>query len=460
MPDLLQHLLQLKNSDEYPLHMPGHKRQFGKELLGNPYEIDITEIEGYDNLYEAEGILKEAMQRAARVCGAEETFFLVNGSTAGILSAITGVTQPGDRIIVARNCHKAVFHALELRQLKAAYLHPAYLKEWDMPGAVSTEEVREQIKKYPDAKAVVITSPTYEGIVSPITQIAELTHEAGIPLIVDEAHGAHFPHDKRFPESAIQSGADVVIQSMHKTLPSFTQTALIHMKKGYVNTERIKEYIGYYQTSSPSYLFMAGMDQCMALIEEKGSRLWDDFFGMREAFFKEMKALTHIRIYPDNEPGKLVVSVKGTNMTGRQLQKILLEKYHIQVEMAAESYVLGILTLCDTQEGFERLLAALLEIDRGLESSEMVKNVYKEANIAEDVVYSLSEIRRREREAVLFTEAEGSVIADYVNLYPPGIPLLIPGERIKKEHITLIESYLAGDLHVQGINNGNIWVCR
>jgi len=128
--------------------------------------------------------------------------------------------------------------------------------------------------------------------------------------------------------------------------------------------------------------------------------------------------------------------------------------------MAAESYVLGILTLCDTQEGFERLLAALLEIDRGLESSEMVKNVYKEANIAEDVVYSLSEIRRREREAVLFTETEGRVIADYVNLYPPGIPLLIPGERIKKEHIALMEGYLAGDLHVQGINNGNIWVCR
>lgn len=460
MPDLLQHLLQLKNSDEYPLHMPGHKRQFGEKLLGNPYEIDITEIEGYDNLYEADGILKEAMERAAKVCGAEETFFLVNGSTVGILSAVTAVTQPGDKIIVARNCHKAVFHAMELRQLKAVYLHPQYLMEWDMSGAVSVDEVRELLQQHPDARAVVITSPTYEGIVSPVAEIAAVVHEAGIPLIVDEAHGAHFPHDKRFPESAIQAGADVVIQSMHKTLPSFTQTALLHMKKGYADTACIKEYIGYYQTSSPSYLFMAGMDQCMALLEEKGSRLWDNFFEMQENLSKTLKELDYIRIFSENEPGKLVVSVKGTNMSGRQLQQILLEKYHIQVEMAAGSYVLGILTFCDTKEGFERLATALLEIDRGLKSSETVKNVYEEANITEDVVYSLSEVRRKEKEETLFSETEGRIVADYVNLYPPGIPLLIPGERIKREHITLIEGYLARNMHVQGMNNGNIWVCR
>lgn len=460
MPDLLQHLLQLNHSDEYPLHMPGHKRRFGEMLFANPYGIDITEIEGYDNLYEAEGILKEAMERAAMVCGAEETFFLVNGSTVGLLSAITAVTQPKDRIIVARNCHKAVFHAMELRQLRAAYLHPEYLKDWDMSGAISVPEVEELLKKCPDTKAVVITSPTYEGIVSPVAEIAELTHKAGVPLIVDEAHGAHFPHDERFPMSAIEAGADVVIQSMHKTLPSFTQTALLHMKKGYVDTECIKEYIGYYQTSSPSYLFMAGMDQCMALIEEKGSRLWDPFFEMREDFSEKIKGLSRIRIYQENEPGKLVVSVKGTNMTGRQLQKVLLEKYHIQMEMAAGSYVLGIFTCCDTGEGFERLATALLEIDRGLESSEMVKNVYEEANICEDVVYSLSEMSRKKKEEISLEEAEGEITAVYVNLYPPGIPILVPGERIKKEHIALIDNYLAKDMYVQGISNGNIWVCR
>lgn len=483
MADLLEHLQKLQSSDEYPFHMPGHKRNFGADFMDNPYGIDITEIEGYDNLYEAEGILQDAMKRAAKVCGAEETFFLVNGSTAGLFSAITGVTDPGDRILVARNCHKAVFHAIELRQLQAVYLHPEFIEKWDLLGSVRVEEVSQKLKEYPDIKAVLITSPTYDGIVSPVKEIADICHKAGIPLIVDEAHGAHFPHDDRFPESAIQSGADVVIQSMHKTLPSFTQTALIHMKKGYADVNRIREYIGFYQTSSPSYLFMAGMDRCMGLIEQKGSHLWDEFFRLREDFSNRTASLSHIRIYEENEPGKVVISVKNTTMTGRQLQQILLEKYHLQMEMTAETYVVGILTLCDTKEGFERLAEALIEIDRTLDagssnkkadgkaempedtgidpaqSSEMVKNFFREALRTEDVVYSLSEIRKKRKEMLPFKEAEGRIVADYVNLYPPGIPLLIPGERITKDHISLIQGYLEKNMHVQGILDGKAWVC-
>lgn len=466
MADLLEHLQKLQSSDEYPFHMPGHKRNFGADFMDNPYGIDITELEGYDNLYEADGILQDAMKRAAKVCGAEETFFLVNGSTAGLLSAITGVTDPGDRILVARNCHKAVFHAMELRQLQAVYLHPEYIENWDLLGSIRAEEVSHKLKEYPDIKAAVITSPTYDGIVSPVKEITEICHKAGIPLIVDEAHGAHFPHDDRFPESAIQSGADVVIQSMHKTLPSFTQTALIHMKKGYADVDRIREYIGFYQTSSPSYLFMAGMDRCMGMIEQKGSSLWDEFFRLREEFSNRTKSLSHIRIYEENEPGKVVISVKNTTMTGRQLQQILLQQYHLQMEMTAETYVVGILTLCDTEEGFARLAEALIEIDRTLDtgtdpaqSSEMVKNFFQEALRTEDVVYSLSEIRKKRKETIPFEEAEGRIVADYVNLYPPGIPLLIPGERITKDHISLIQGYLAKNMHVQGIIDGKAWVC-
>ena len=483
MSDLLEHLQKLQKSDEYPFHMPGHKRNFGSDFMDNPYGIDITEIEGYDNLYEADGILADAMKRAAKVCGAEETFFLVNGSTVGLLAAITGVTNPGDRILVARNCHKAVFHAMELRQLQAVYLHPEYVEDWDLLGGINPQEVFQKLERYPDIKAVVITSPTYDGIVSPVKEIAGIVHEAGIPLIVDEAHGAHFPHDERFPESAIQSGADVVVQSMHKTLPSFTQTALLHMKKGFADVDRIREYIGFYQTSSPSYLFMAGMDKCMELIEKQGSHLWDEFFCLRDDFFEKIKGLDYIRIYTDNEPGKLVISVKNTGMTGRELHERLLQDYQIQMEMAAESYVLGIITMCDTKEGFGRLAEALVTIDKELaafgvqrrnieeaaqlqrpnkdsfQSSEIVKNVFAETFMCEDVVYSLAEIRQIKKEEMSFKEAEGRVSGDYVNLYPPGIPFLIPGERITKDHISLIQGYLAKRLHVQGISNGNIWVC-
>lgn len=483
MSDVIKKLRQLNESDEYPFHMPGHKRNYNAGILADAYGIDITEIIGYDNLYEAEGMLEKAMERAARVYGAEESFFLVNGSTVGILSAITGVTKRGDRILVARNCHKAVFHAMELRELQTVYLHPEYILEWEMPGTIRPQEVEEKLEQFPDIKAVVITSPTYEGLVSDVEAIAKITHAKNIPLIVDEAHGAHLVLDERFPKSALECDADVVIQSMHKTLPSFTQTAILHMKKRYVDTARIKEYIGYYQTSSPSYLFMAGMDYCIGEIENKGSSLWDSFFEIREEFLTKMERLNHIRIYQENDPCKLVISVKGTNLSGNELQRILLEDYHLQMEMAAESYVLGIVTMCDTKEGFDRLAEALLAIDAGLQdvlcndsgdkhhvdvvenkkngsviSTNLFSNIVK--NLQEDIVYTLAEVREKETEIVSLAEAVGKICAGYVNLYPPGIPLFLPGERITEEHVNLITRYLEKDMHVQGITEGTIQVCK
>jgi len=476
MSDIIRKLQQLNESDEYPLHMPGHKRSVGCGFLDDVYGIDITEIIGYDNLYEADGMLKVAMERAARVYGAEETFFLVNGSTVGILSAITGVAKRGERILVARNCHKAVFHAIELRDLQAVYLHPEYLPEWDIAGGIDPQEVADRLSEYPDSKAIVITSPTYEGIVSDVAAIAELAHAHNIPLIVDEAHGAHLPFDARFPKSALACGADIVIQSMHKTLPSFTQTALIHMKKGYADIARIREYIGYYQTSSPSYLFMAGMDACIAQMEKEGAHLWDAFFAMREEFMQKMATLRNIRILQGNDPCKLVISVKETAMTGRKLQRILLDRYHIQLEMAAETYVLGIITMCDTKEGFDRLAKALLEIDRELAdeiTANEDKRVSPESTLCEkdffgdmawypqeDIIYTLAEVREKETKEVLLEEAEGYICTDYVNLYPPGIPLFLPGERITKEHIALIDRYLEKGMHVQGVNGHTIHVCK
>jgi len=474
MSDIIRKLQQLNESDEYPLHMPGHKRSVGCGFLDDVYGIDITEIIGYDNLYEADGMLKDAMERAAGVYGAEETFFLVNGSTVGILSAITGVAKRGERILVARNCHKAVFHAIELRDLQAVYLHPKYLPEWDIAGGIDSQEVEAKLLQYPDIRAIVITSPTYEGIVSDVESIAKIAHEHNIPLIVDEAHGAHLPFDKRFPKSALAGDADIVIQSMHKTLPSFTQTALIHMKKGYADIARIKEYIGYYQTSSPSYLFMAGMDECIATLEKEGSHLWDAFFEMREDFLKKMAILQNIRILQDNDPCKLVISVKDTDLSGNRLQKILLDKYHIQLEMAAETYVLGIITMCDTKEGFDRLAEALLEIDGSIaktvtavsdeekesDSSDGRNNFSGWEECEEDIVYSLAEVKEKDTEEILIDDADRRICADYVNLYPPGIPLLLPGERITREHITLINRYLEKDMHVQGESERRILVCR
>ena len=223
---LEQKLNELEQSDIYPFHMPGHKRAFLP--FANPYAIDITEIEGFDNLHHATGILQEAQQKAADLYGAKKTYYLVNGSTCGLLAAISAAVPRGGKILVARNCHKAVYHAMYLRQLVPVYLYPEDTA-YGIQGQVTPQMVRKQLEQTPDIRAVVITSPTYDGVVSDVQNIADIVHAYGIPLIVDEAHGAHFGFSPEFPENATRLGADAVIMSVHKTLPAFTQTALLHL---------------------------------------------------------------------------------------------------------------------------------------------------------------------------------------------------------------------------------------
>ena len=212
---LEQKLNELEQSDIYPFHMPGHKRAFLP--FANPYAIDITEIEGFDNLHHATGILQEAQQKAADLYGAQKTYYLVNGSTCGLLAAISAAVPRGGKILVARNCHKAVYHAMYLRQLVPVYLYPEDTA-YGIQGQVTPQMVQKQLKQTPDIRAVVITSPTYDGVVSDIQSIADIVHAYGIPLIVDEAHGAHFGFSPEFPENATRLGADAVIMSVHLSL--------------------------------------------------------------------------------------------------------------------------------------------------------------------------------------------------------------------------------------------------
>ena len=215
-----QKLKALAQSDVYPFHMPGHKRQLSGFF---PYEFDITEIEEFDNLHHAKGLLLEAQQYAAQMYQSWKAYYLVNGSTCGILAAISAVTTKGGRILVARNCHKAVYNAIYLRGLKAEYVYPV-ATHYGIQGQIQATDVERKLVEKPDIQAIVITSPTYDGLVSDIRAIADLAHTHGIPLIVDEAHGAHFGLDEAFPDNATVLGADAVIMSVHKTLPAPTQT--------------------------------------------------------------------------------------------------------------------------------------------------------------------------------------------------------------------------------------------
>ncbi len=493
-PGLLERLTEYAGSDAYPFHMPGHKRrEIPDGIPGgfpDPYGIDITEIDGFDNLHHAEGILKDAMETVAAIYGADRSWYLVNGSTCGILSAVFAATENGGKILTARNCHKAVYHAICLNRLEAEYLYPEEITEFRINGGIRAEDVRKALEK--DAmrcagnsgdvrgkitkiQAVLITSPTYEGVVSDIRAIADAAHEYGIPLIVDEAHGAHLEYADQchsFPKSALEYGADIVIQSLHKTLPCFTQTAILHVKGKLVDQDRISRYLSMFQTSSPSYLFMAGMERCIRYMDGDGRNEMIRYEKRLERFMERMEGLQVLEVLDREicgkyrtvagwDPSKIVVStMRAEDFHGEELAETLRRKYHLEMEMTAPEYVIAMTSLMDTEEGFERLGTALLEIDgalrRRMESGRKEKAASEtpeglESKLSHPVRRMLiCEAMDADTERTAFQDTVGKVSAEFVYLYPPGIPIIAPGEVFTDAIVEKIMAYKAAGLLVQG----------
>ena len=444
--------------------MPGHKRNQIRFGEGLPYGIDITEIEGFDDLHHADGIIKEAQQEAARLYGAEETKFLVNGSTAGILSAVLGCTKKGDQILVARNCHKSVYHAIFLNELEPVYLWPGFSRQFQLNTEISVSAVKAALTKHSRIKAVVIVSPTYDGVVSDIESIAEAVHERGIPLIVDEAHGAHFGFHPYFPENALKKGADVVIHSLHKTLPSLTQTALLHMRGEYIDKRRISSYLDMLQSSSPSYILMASIHECIRMLREEKEQLFEPYVRNLDTLRKNLQNLKHLKLVQTEhyDRSKLVISVRHTDMSGRELYRELLEKYHLQMEMAAGSYVLAMTSPGDTKEGFARLEQALFELDA---AAKLRENVQEDdiAKLPENPVICTSAkaalCGAKETTYLPVEKSEGMISLEYAYLYPPGCPMIVPGERISRECIKRLAGYQKLGFKIEGLEKeGSIGV--
>ena len=493
-PGLLERLTEYAGSDAYPFHMPGHKRrEITDGIPGgfpDPYGIDITEIDGFDNLHHAEGILKDAMDEAAAIYGTDRSWYLVNGSTCGILSAVFATTENGGKILTARNCHKAVYHAICLNRLEAEYLYPEEITEFGINGGIRAEDVRKALEK--DAmhcagnsgdvrgkitkiQAVLITSPTYEGVVSDIRAIADAAHEYGIPLIVDEAHGAHLEYADQchsFPKSALEYGADIVIQSLHKTLPCFTQTAILHVKGKLVDQDRISRYLSMFQTSSPSYLFMAGMERCIRYMDGDGRNEMIRYEKRLERFMERMEGLQVLEVLDREicgkyrtvagwDPSKIVVStMRAEDFHGEELAETLRRKYHLEMEMTAPEYVIAMTSLMDTEEGFERLGTALREIDGALRHrTESGRKEKAASETPEGLESKLSHPVRRmliceamnaDTERTALQDTVGKVSAEFVYLYPPGIPIIAPGEVFTDAIVEKIMAYKAAGLLVQG----------
>ena len=484
---LINRLAAYARSDMYPFHMPGHKRRTGPEdsfmnscvdSFTNPFAVDITEIEGFDNLHHPEGILKDSMKWAADVYGADQTYYLINGSTGGILAAVCGSVPRGGRILVSRNCHKSVYHGICLNQLKTSYVYPQEIEGLGIQGGITAEDVDRMLNRYMDTQAVLIVCPTYDGIVSDIEAIARIVHRAGLPLIVDEAHGAHFRYDAMFPVSALDLGADVVIQSVHKTLPSLTQTALLHIKCNrpdggcYADRERIDRYIHMVQSSSPSYVLMASIENSIYQMEQTDTA---PYGKQLHRLRRRLGQMRHLRLADtgligqagirDLDISKIVVSTRGTclypaedgltGFTGAQLDDILRREYHLEMEMCGADYVTAITTVMDSGEGLERLGDALTRIDSQLTDagykpdgrSGNQKSVY---SMRCDTAMSMGEAMEEKMASVGLEDSAGCISGEFVYIYPPGIPIVAPGEWISRPILEVILEYRDKGLPVQG----------
>lgn len=467
---LYQKLEELQNTDIYAFHMPGHKRKMAGCAFEAAMKSDITEIEGFDNLHHPEDILKKEQEYASRLYGSKKTFFLINGSTSGVLAAICATTNDGDTMLMARNSHKSAYNAAYLKGLKVCYIYPQVSKERPyILGKVSAKEVAIQMDET-HAKVVFLTSPTYEGIVSDISEIANEVHKRQGILIVDEAHGAHLGFHADFPKSAVKEGADIVIQSVHKTLPGLTQTALLHICSDRVCASKIAMQLSIFQTSSPSYVLMGSMSYCIHLLQEQGQELFEAYANRLQAFYKKTRQLKHLKILTEKnvkdlyqaqfDPSKINICVErvkdidGKPYGGKELAKDLFEKYRLQMEMISEKYVLAMTSICDTQEGFDRLEKALFEIDEILYDMEgkAEENPYEKPTCMKTGM-SIKTALEAEKECMKWNDCIGKISAEYIYLYPPGSPILTPGEVVSKEIWEKIEAYKNCGLNIQGPND-------
>ena len=475
---LYQSLVEYQESDYYPFHMPGHKRNLEKLPKWNPYGMDITEIDGFDNLHDAKEILSDSMKRVAKFRGAEESFYLINGTTCGLLSGIAACCNRGDKILIGRNCHKAVYHGLSTLGLVPVYIYPQSYQDFHINCGYLSENIEKMLTTHKDIKLVLLTSPTYEGVVSDIDTIAKIVHKYHIPLMVDQAHGAHFGMHKDFPKSAIELGTDIVVESVHKTLPAYTQTALLHIQGNLVNRRNIRKFLGIYQTSSPSYVMMAGIEWCQQYCAGKeGKRAFETYAKELYELRVQFKQFKFIKLFDppkgvagckDYDAGKLVFGAVNNLMSGQELYDRLRDKYHLQLEMASLYYVIAMTSVMDRKEGFDRLLEALKEIDKELEQKysfirhkrEVVEQNFFEKKQDYDIIeypiknqqiYIPFDGETAEGEWVSFHDSCGRISKSYLYLYPPGIPFLVPGEEINREMIEFAEECIGAGLEIKGM---------
>ena len=458
MGELINKLKEYKEKNIYPFHMPGHKRQI--EMSINPYDYDITEITGFDDLSDSEDILKRLEKRIASIYKCDNAYILLNGSTSGVLAAISALIRPNEQILMARNSHKSAYNAVFLRQAKITYVYPQIDKKTGISIVINPKDVEKILSENEKIKVVYITSPTYEGVISDIKSISDIVHRYGASLIVDCAHGAHLGITYEKNINPLGLGADIVIMSLHKTLPSPTQTAVVCVNGNKVDSSILKKYINIYNSTSPSYFLMCGMEKCVDIIENN-KKIFEDYYKNVSDFRMKCLSLKNIYLFKpecEYDEGKLVICTDRCNINGLELKDILLEHYGFELEMASKDYVIAMTSIMDTEEIFDRFYNVLQEIDKNLTcATESYKFNYIFNTNKKMESYETDFV---DKEECLINDSVGRVSTEYIYIYPPGIPWVVPGEVITKEIVENIDIYRHNGFMIKGINDNKILVVK
>lgn len=448
--DNLLHKLNIYGTDGLtPFHMPGHKRNNALSPHVDAYGIDITEIDGFDDLHHPDGCLRTAMERAARIYGSRQTFFLINGCTGGILAALHAVCKRGEHIFLAKNSHKSAYNAVMLNGLKVTYVSPKGSLCGLPCGTIAPDDVEKAFVQNPEIKCVFITSPTYEGVVSDIKSIADIAHSHNAVVIVDEAHGSHMRFSSIFPESAIECGADIVVHGIHKTLPALTQTALLHVVTERVDVSEIKRSLAIFQSSSPSYMLMGATDYCMDMLERDADSLFTAYSDRLTAVYEKLSCLKRLEVLPyssTRDASKIVISTLRCDLDGLNLYRLLREQYKLQPEMSLPQYVIMMTSIGDTQNNFDLLTDAIIEIDnecnkcngKAAQGAVLTDAQELTSDIPENNIIHSKHIK------------PGDTADDTLYVYPPGIPLIATGEIYTEDIINTLNGYYGKGYIIKG----------
>ncbi|MBV4418324.1 aminotransferase class I/II-fold pyridoxal phosphate-dependent enzyme [Clostridium tyrobutyricum] len=469
---LFDALMEYVKRKTIPFHVPGHKKGVGadaefKTFIGeNPFKIDVTVFKSVDSLHHPTGPIKRAQELAADAYGSDAAFFSIHGTSGAIQAMIMSVVNSGDKIIIPRNVHKSVTAGIILSGAIPVYMQPELDKKVGIAHGVTPKTVAKTLEENSDAKAVLIINPTYYGVAADIKKIATIVHSYDIPLIVDEAHGPHLGFNKKLPLSSMDAGSDMCCQSTHKIIGALTQASLLHVNSERVDVHRVQQVLSLLQTTSPSYILMASLDCARRQIAISGKELLDKAIDLANYARCEINKIPGLYCFGDEllgnsgvyslDPTKITITCRDLGITGYDLDMILSSKYHIQMELSDIYNVLAVGSFGDTMENMNALINALKEISKEYFGNNTKKSDFLDVPDIPKQIKIPRDAFNVEKEAVSLKNSVGLVSGEFLMAYPPGIPVLCPGEEITKDIVDYVKQLKEAGLYVQGTEDPEV----